>query len=825
MNEELERGTVLLGGRYEILACVGTGGSASVYRARRDDNQEVAIKVLLPARAQQPDEVRRLEQEFDFGTRLHDIDGVAPAFEHGRIPELDGRPYITFPLLGGEELDYTLTAGPLPPATATSALAKLARVVSSVHAAGVLHRDIKPSNVMVSPSGAVTLLDFGHARQLGPKDETQPTSRLTRAHELVGTRHYMSPEQALGEDPTPSWDIYALGMTLFESLVGDCPFSDLSARESLQRRCIPGAEPFSIRDRKPSLPGPLIDFVDRCLAYDPRPRPQTALAFAEELEALTLGPCEEDQKPAPSVPTKIQRPRSGMQSGRYSIIRQIGDGGCAIVYLAEDTQTGTHVALKVLIERYKGRPEREVFLEQEAKALERIGPHPNIVGLFDHGRLPGSDWPFVALELIQGKSIEDLVFDNPVSARRATDIAMQVAIALRECHRAGVVHRDLTPSNVLLDTARKRAVLIDFSHCAWADGPKVPVGHPDRRTRHGEVAGTSQAMSPEQARAEPADPAMDVYAFGVLLFQLLTARAPFPEYMERDIFIALQSRNHLETPELAPADLPDAPAALVTLLNSCIQPSASQRPAMAAIIRTLEALLASMAMVPPPMTQVLEAPALLPEAAPPPEDTPAPAAAHSSVLPYTVLSIGLLLLVVSLIALVIPSTGNSRREPGQLSSAPPATQAAALALSADAPSEPKTPAQLTQLPAEPPPAEPPPAQHEPTSPKQPAPVTSPRPSTPRPEADTHAPAPTPPPGRPRDCSGNAGRARAATKRQQWSTVLRATKAPSCWSDQQERRELRLTALRSTGKYEACVELATKLGDHRTEKFCSRRLAP
>jgi len=858
-DDELPSGTALVGGRYAVITCVGTGGSARVYRARGEDGQDIALKVLLPSRAQNPAEVRRLQLEHTFGAALAEVGGVLRALEFGRVPELGDRPYVAFPFVRGEELDVKLTQGALSPPAAARTVVGLARVLQRVHERGVLHRDIKPSNVMVTDGGDSLLLDFGVARWLDPQRPTaayedEGGTPLTRTHELVGTQHYMSPEQATGGPPSVSWDLYALGMTLYEALVGDCAFSDLSPRASLQRRCVPGAAPFSIAERRPKLDPGLIAFVDRALAPDPADRFGSAAAFADGLQAVMdpgLEALETGARPRAS-----KRPRTGTHAGRYTLGGLLGEGGCSQVHRAVDGRTGEAVALKLLIERYKGRPERERFIEDEAEALRRIGPHPHIVGLREGGRLPGSDWPFVALELLEGVSIAEHIRDDPAAPRQVAHVAMQVALALRASHRAGVVHRDVTPGNVLLEEGSGRAVLIDFSHCAWSRAPRVPVGHPDRRTRHGEVPGSAQAMSPEQARAEPGTPAMDVFAFGVLLFEMLTARAPFPDYANRDVFIAMQAREEHGAPVLRAGSVEGAPAALTELVNACVEMDADARPSMDAVVRTLEGVLASMSMAAPPMTALLEVrgeDAGEVEAVMAHEDMGA-AEAMSIPIPtpigrgwgrwvsYAVIAVGCVALVVSL-AEVLGSGGPA---PESAVAAPRAVAAPLLSSPRESGSTVQAAAGPSAEPRPKPPAEP---NGEPTlraspqavprvrrEPKGAARADLPRKASPPQAGDAVADEPkspdaeptgsqTPPKAPRNRCTHTRQQAETSAEDQRWSSVLRATRNAKCWPDNRKRLLLRLAAMRHTSNYAACVELATQLKDRRTAKFCSSKLDP
>ena len=297
-------------------------------------------------------------------------------------------------------------------------------------------------------------------------------------------------------------------------------------------------------------------------------------------------------------------PKTGeLVDGRFEILGVLGEGGMGYVFRAHDLARGRDVALKLLIPRYLGRPEREERILREAELMLRVGKHPNLVELLDSGRLGPERWPFLSMELIEGDSLSArLAFGGALPPMVAGRIARRLAGAIQALHHAGIVHRDVTATNVLMPG--EEVVLIDLSHAGDLSAPQVPVGDAARLTQPHEVPGTHHYMSREQARADPAQPSMDVYAFGVTLVYMLTGMAP--RGFGREAFIAMQRQGLIESPRVDVLVHPEVPAALAELANTCTQQDAQRRPDIDEIVAELDEIIASMApadasaMRPPP---------------------------------------------------------------------------------------------------------------------------------------------------------------------------------------------------------------------------------
>src|SRR5712664_3278368 len=201
--------------------------------------------------------------------------------------------------------------------------------------------------------------------------------------------------------------------------------------------------------------------------------------------------------------------------GRYRIIRKLGAGGMANVYLAEDQELGRRVAIKILNERHANDDQFVERFRREAKNAAALS-HPNIVSIYDRGEAEGTY--YIAMEYLDGRSLKELIVARgPAPIHLAVDYARQILAAIRFAHRHGIVHRDIKPHNVLVD-GEGRLKVTDFG-IARAGASEM--------TEAGSIVGTAQYLSPEQAKGTAVDPRSDIYSVGIVLYELLTGTVPF----------------------------------------------------------------------------------------------------------------------------------------------------------------------------------------------------------------------------------------------------------------------------------------------------------
>ncbi len=238
-------------------------------------------------------------------------------------------------------------------------------------------------------------------------------------------------------------------------------------------------------------------------------------------------------------------PRKGtMVDERYRIEHKIGSGGMAEVYLAEDTELGRMVAIKVLHDRFAQDKEFVERFRREAQSAAGL-QHPNIVSIFDRGEF--KDTYFIAMEYVDGPQLKQLV-KGGMGAKDAIDFTRQILAAARFAHRKGIVHRDLKPQNVLIDD-EGRARVADFG---------IARGESSDITGTGSVMGTAQYLSPEQAQGKETTARSDIYSIGVILYEALTGRVPF----DGDSAVAVALKQVSETPRRPSAINPNVPPAL-----------------------------------------------------------------------------------------------------------------------------------------------------------------------------------------------------------------------------------------------------------------------
>ena len=241
-------------------------------------------------------------------------------------------------------------------------------------------------------------------------------------------------------------------------------------------------------------------------------------------------------------------------SGRYRVLRKLGGGGMADVYLCEDLTLGRRVALKVLLKRFHDDPTFVERLRREAKAAAGLN-HPNLVSIYDWGDT-GSTY-FIVMEYVEGETLKELVRRlGRLSGNQAAHITLQLLAAVALAHRNGIVHRDIKPQNVMLDR-EGRVKVTDFGIARAGDSGM---------TEAGSVLGTAQYLAPEQARGLPVDARSDLYAVGIVLYEMLTGTVPFKG--DSAVTVALKHVNEV-APE--PASLvPGLPYALNQIVLKAI---------------------------------------------------------------------------------------------------------------------------------------------------------------------------------------------------------------------------------------------------------------
>lgn len=568
-------------GQYECRRLLGQGGTGAVYLAvHRVLGTPRAVKVLLPEWTRYPEVVERFinEARAAAAIRHRNIIGV---HDCGRLPSgewyilLD---YCEGATLAHALRDQ---GRPMRPLQLVHILAEVANGLAAAHAHGIIHRDLKPDNLHLANRDGdphyVTILDFGVAK-LGEPPRPSPAGRALRALRslatstgaLVGTPAYMAPEQLRGEAVGPTADVFALGVIAYQLATGGAlPFQrDESPREYLRlspvelHRRITELGPVPLASRRQALrpqghEGAERELAPSCelaawsaaigaaLAADPRDRPQSPRALALELAAATpsdgMAPdglsvvrtyarelleadAREPTVRAVAVPAATQL----APARRYQIVRRIGAGGMAEVFEGR-IQGAEGFARPVAIKRVRPELSRrpgfaDAFIE-EARLTSRLD-HPNLVSVIDfdrdeQGRL------FLVMEYVSGADLATLLRTGALPPPVAVHIANELLRGLAFAHDLpnasdrpalrGIIHRDLSPHNVLLSHAGL-VKLSDFGIARPLEGAAVPVAT---------LSGKPAYMSPEQVRLEPIDERSDLFSVGIILWEALSGRRPF----------------------------------------------------------------------------------------------------------------------------------------------------------------------------------------------------------------------------------------------------------------------------------------------------------
>ena len=313
-------------------------------------------------------------------------------------------------------------------------------------------------------------------------------------------------------------------------------------------------------------------FLDAACRSDPELRREVEVLLLREEQAGSFLeiPALED----PAVMVTACESLVGRQFGPYRIVSLLGAGGMGEVYRAHDSKLGRDVAIKTLPREFARDPQRLARFRREARTLASLN-HPNIAaiyGLESGGDVESGDVDCLVMELVEGETLR-----GPLPVEKALDYARQVADALEAAHHKGIIHRDLKPANVKV-TPQGRVKVLDFGLAKAIWGPD---GDRDRSqagtasglvSLAGHIAGTPGYMSPEQARGKDVDQRMDIWAFGCLLYELLTGKRAFTGATLQETIAAVLERepDWQALPAKTPAKVRD-------LLRQCLQKDAGRR--------------------------------------------------------------------------------------------------------------------------------------------------------------------------------------------------------------------------------------------------------
>jgi eukaryotic-like serine/threonine-protein kinase len=561
----------VLADKYIVEGTAAGTASWLVHAARHVQLDELrAIKTLWPSGDEVADarQVERLLHEAQIVGRLRSEHAI-------RIHDVDrldsGVPYIVMEYLVGKTLqrDRDQKEG-LPIETAVTYVIQACHVLAEAHAGGDFHGNIKPSNLFMTTgkNGApcIKVTGFGLAR-------------LSNPYGILGTPLYMSPEQWRRRDVDARTDIWALGLVLYELLANRSPFEDTGRRGlfdlvHLEKAIEP---PSSFR---PELPSELDGIVMRCLSMDPDRRPSAEqlarelLSFAPRNAPLPAGwpPGGGDSDPSADRNASV-RP-GDVIAGKYRVQRVLGSGAMGIVVAATHIELDELRAIKLMLPGAAKDPRLVERFKRESRAAAGLRSE-HAVKIEEVGSLPDGA-PFIVMEHLVGVDLHRLLKrQGALAVETAVLYVVQACHAIAEAHAIGIVHRDLKPANLFLATREdgiSSIKVLDFGIAKFGSNGSATL--PASLTQLDEIMGSPEYMSPEQMHGtRDVDQRTDVWALGVILYELITGRRPFRGSTTPEIYAAV-----LHDRPMLPSDLrPGLPPALDAIILRCMDKNADRR--------------------------------------------------------------------------------------------------------------------------------------------------------------------------------------------------------------------------------------------------------
>jgi serine/threonine protein kinase/Tol biopolymer transport system component len=547
---------------YLLLERLATGArGGAVYKARDTDLERlVALKILPSGVCVREEDRQRLARDAEAASAL-EHPNICPVYEVGEVGEApDGRIFVAMAFLEGETVADKIARGPLKIEVAIDLGTQIASGLARAHERGIVHRGLKPSEVLVTSDGQARITDFGIAalddRTRVSGDET-PTALLA----------YRSPEQLRGEAADSRADVWALGVILYEMVTGLRPFPEGPFHPSSP------ATPEPASDVRPGVPPGL----DRAIARALSRRPSERYIRVDELRDDLRGLSRENATLAHRTGASgAWSDVPGREVGPYRVGEVLGGGGMGIVYRAEDTRLGRSVALKFLPPELTRDPTSKARFLQEARTASALD-HPNVCTIYDVGETEEHQL-YLAMPCYDGETLRRKIERGPLPVADAADYALQAARGLAKAHRQGIVHRDVKPANLMV-TGDGVVKILDFGIAKLAGEAGL--------TRTGASVGTPAYMAPEQIHGREVDGRTDLWALGVVLYEMLVGRRPFLGDHEA----VLRQSILVDEPEPLTRLRPEIPAELDRIVQRLLARQPDDRyPAADALVADLRPL-------------------------------------------------------------------------------------------------------------------------------------------------------------------------------------------------------------------------------------------
>jgi serine/threonine protein kinase len=537
---------------FEIEETLLSGLGGAVYKARQVHlNRIVALRVIRHSASTDAALGEQLRGQAATVAQL-DHPNIVRIYDSG---ELHGRIYLAFEHVAGGSLAQRFGDEAIPPREAAQLMQRLAEAVQYAHQKGIVHGALRLSTVLLTPDGVPKITNFGLS--LHPE-----ASRATLWQRIPLRAEYAAPEVKFGqrEDLSPAADVYSLGAIFYKLLTGKSPRQEEAADKSRQQG--PSRWPPVPSASRPEVPAALDRICQKCLARKADKRYASAGEMADELGRFLAA---EQAKPTGGEPLP--------EFQGYDVMRELGRGSLSVVYEARQKDLGRMVAIRTMQQdiRY-GKPLRVLFRDM-AESVARL-QHPHIVEVYECRELNGR-FCFIMELLTRGSLDHRPAGQMPVT--EAAALVRTLARTMEAVHQQGIIHGNLKPSKVLLATdgtpkitgfiisRKQRALLAE-------DQANMTVAAPM-------VMGTPRYMAPEQLAGETGaiSPATDVYALGLILYELLTGWLPF-----RAATLWEMMAQVLREPAQSPCVLrPNIPPGLEAICLRCLAKKPSDRYARA----------------------------------------------------------------------------------------------------------------------------------------------------------------------------------------------------------------------------------------------------